>query len=89
MVALNRAVAVGEVHEPPAGLSALDRVPADLPRHAAVRAYLHERAGEREQAVTLYVAAARTATSEAERDHLNRPAARLPDLLGGMRADDR
>lgn len=77
VVALNRAVAVGEVDGPMAGLRAVERVPADVPRHTAVRAYLHERAGDRSIAHDLYVVAAGQATSTAERDHLTRQAARL------------
>jgi RNA polymerase sigma factor (sigma-70 family) len=77
VVALNRAVAVGEVDGPLAGLRALADVPADVPRHAAVAAYLHERAGNLAEARDLYAAAARAATSVAERDHLTRQAARL------------
>jgi RNA polymerase sigma factor (sigma-70 family) len=77
VVALNRAVAVGEVDGPLAGLRAVEQVPADVPRHAAVRAYLHERAGDRSTAHDLYVEAAGRATSTAERDHLTRQAARL------------
>ncbi|MBA2694712.1 MAG: RNA polymerase subunit sigma-24 [Actinobacteria bacterium] len=77
VVALNRAVAVGEVDGPLAGLRAVQDVPAGVPRHTAVRAYLHERAGDLELARALYGAASRQATSEAERDHLTRQAARL------------
>ncbi len=77
VVSLNRAVAVGEVDGPLAGLRALADVPADVPRHAAVAAYLHERAGNLAEARDLYAAAARAATSVAERDHLTRQAARL------------
>lgn len=77
VVALNRAVAVGQVDGPPAGLRALDAVPEDVPRHAAVRAHLHERAGDTARARDLYIDAARAATSAAERDHLIRQAARL------------
>ena len=77
VVALNRVVAIGQVDGPLAGLRALEGVPPDVPRHTAVRAYLHERAGHLAQARTLYAAAARTAASEAERDHLTRQAARL------------
>lgn len=79
VVALNRAVAVGEVDGPLAGLRAVEAVPAEVPRHAAVRAYLHERAGDREKARRLYAEAARSATSTLERDHLLRQAARLRD----------
>jgi RNA polymerase sigma factor (sigma-70 family) len=77
VVALNRAVAVGEVDGPLAGLRAVAEVPSDVPRHAAVRAYLHERAGDREEAQRLYAGAARAASSTLERDHLTRQAARL------------
>ena len=80
VVSLNRAVAVGEVDGPLAGLRALADVPADVPRHAAVAAYLHERAGNLAEARDLYAAAARAATSVAERDHLTRQAARLGEL---------
>jgi RNA polymerase sigma factor (sigma-70 family) len=79
VVALNRAVAVGEVDGPLAGLRALADVDATVPRHGAVAAYLHEKAGDLEQARTLYAVAARAATSAAERDHLTRQAARLRD----------
>ena len=48
-----------------------------MPRHTAVAAYLHERAGDLAEARELYAAAARAATSAAERDHLTRQAARL------------
>ncbi len=77
VVALNRAVAVGEVDGPLVGLHALSGLDPALPRYAAVAAYLHERAGDRDRARELYVEAARTATSTAERDHLTRQAARL------------
>lgn len=77
VVELNRAVAVGEANGPKAGLAAVERVPESVPRHAAVRAYLHERAGNRSLAQTLYAVAARAAGSQAERDHLTLQAARL------------
>lgn len=77
VVALNRAVAVGEVDGPLAGLRALAAVDGSVPRHAAVAAYLHERAGDLAQARDLYAVAARAATNAAERDHLTRQAARL------------
>jgi RNA polymerase sigma factor (sigma-70 family) len=79
VVALNRAVAVGEVDGPLAGLRAVEQVPPDVPRRTAVRAYLHERAGDRSTAHDLYVTAAGQASSAAERDHLTRQAARLHD----------
>jgi RNA polymerase sigma factor (sigma-70 family) len=77
VVALNRVVALGEVDGPLAGLKALAGVDSSVPRHAAVAAYLHEKAGDLAQARDLYAVAARAATSAAERDHLTRQAARL------------
>jgi RNA polymerase sigma factor (sigma-70 family) len=74
---LNRAVAVGEAEGPRAGLAELDGLDPDLPRYAAVAAYLHERDGDDVTAARLYVDAARAATSLQERDHLTRQAARL------------
>ena len=81
VVRLNRAVAVGEADGPRAGLAALDGVDPGLPRHAAVTAYLHERAGDLARAADLYAEAARAATSVPERDHLTREAARVRQLL--------
>ena len=81
VVRLNRAVAVGEADGPQAGLAALADVNPDLPRYAAVTAYLHERAGDLEHAVELYADASCTATSVPERDHLTREAARVRQLL--------
>jgi predicted RNA polymerase sigma factor len=74
---LNRAVAVGEAAGPRAGLAALAELDPALPRHAAVAAYLHERAGDPVTAARLYNDAARSAPSLPERDHLTRQAARL------------
>ncbi|MEU1960669.1 DUF6596 domain-containing protein [Nocardia sp. NPDC019304] len=81
VVRLNRAVAVGEADGPRAGLAALAGVRPDLPRYAAVTAYLHERAGDLERAAELYAEASRVATSVPERDHLTREAARVRQLL--------
>jgi predicted RNA polymerase sigma factor len=81
VVRLNRAVAVGEADGPQAGLAALAEVTPDLPRYAAVKAYLHERAGDLEHAAELYAEASRAATSVPERDHLTREAARVRQLL--------
>jgi predicted RNA polymerase sigma factor len=81
VVRLNRAVAVGEADGPQAGLAALADVSADLPRYAAAAAYLHEHAGDFEQAARRYAEAARAATSVPERDHLTREAARVRQLL--------
>ncbi|WP_369795285.1 hypothetical protein [Cellulomonas sp. KRMCY2] len=81
VVRLNRAVAVGEAHGPRAGLAALVEVSPDLPRYAAVTAYLHERAGDLERAAALYAEASRAATSVPERDHLTRKAAQVRQML--------
>jgi len=80
IVALSRAVAVGEVDGPLAGLKALDGLDAALGEHHrldAVRAHLQERAGQREEALASYLRAARRTTSTAERNHLTKRAARL------------
>ncbi len=77
--ALGRAVAVGHVRGPAAGLRETDRlreVLADRHRWHAVRAHLHELGGDREAAATAYAQAARLATNVSERDHLVRQAAR-------------
>lgn len=82
MVLLNRAVAAAMVHGPSTGLELLTALDAD-PRLAhshrldAVRAHLLERAGEREQAMVHYRAAAERTTSTAERTYLLTQAARL------------
>ncbi|TCK26707.1 RNA polymerase sigma factor [Pseudonocardia endophytica] len=80
VVRLNRAVAVGESDGPQAGLAALSGLDPDLPRHAAVTAYLHERSGDLARAADLYAQASRSATSTLERDHLAREAARVRRL---------
>ncbi|MFF8563887.1 RNA polymerase sigma factor [Streptomyces albidoflavus] len=77
VVRLNRAVAVGEADGPHAGLAALAEVDEALPRHTAVAAHLHERAGDLAKAARLYAEAAHQASGLAERDHLTRRAARL------------
>ena len=76
VVRLNRAVAVGEADGAQAGLAALEQVAPGLPRRTAVEAHLRERAGQLDLAARLYAEAARTATNQAERDHLLRQAAR-------------
>ncbi|KAB2378171.1 RNA polymerase sigma factor [Actinomadura montaniterrae] len=81
VVRLNRAVAVGEADGPRAGLAALAEVSPGLPRYAAARAYLLERAGDLEQAAELYAEASRAAASVPERDHLTREAARVRQML--------
>ena len=76
---LSRAVAVGEVDGPLAGLRAVEAVEPrlnDYHRLYAVQAHLHERAGNRERAAELFALAARGSTSTAERDHLLKRAAR-------------
>ena len=80
VVALNRAVAVGEADGALAGLRALADVPDSVPRRTAAEAWLHEHAGDPARARVLYAAAAAEATSEAERHHLTRQAARLRDV---------
>ncbi|MEU6846960.1 DUF6596 domain-containing protein [Streptomyces sp. NPDC046716] len=77
VVRLNRAVALGEADGPHAGLAALAELDASLPRHTAVAAYFHERAGDRAAAARLYAEAAQLAPTVAERNHLTRQAARL------------
>ena len=88
VVRLNRAVALGGAEGPQAGLAALADVSPDLPRYAAVKGYLQERAGDLEQAAELYAEAARAATSVPERDHLTREAARVRQLLRDSRSVD-
>jgi RNA polymerase sigma factor (sigma-70 family) len=76
---LSRAVALGEVDGPLAGLRALDGIEerlTDYHRLHAVRAHLHERAGNLHEAATLFTKAADSATNEAERNHLLKRAAR-------------
>jgi RNA polymerase sigma factor (sigma-70 family) len=76
---LGRAVAVGHVLGPAAGLRETDRLRVVLgERHRwhAVRGHLHELDGDLPAAATAYVEAARRATNVAERNHLVRQAAR-------------
>jgi RNA polymerase sigma factor (sigma-70 family) len=76
---LGRAVAVGHVGGPAAGLretEPLREVLGDRHRWHAVRAHLHELAGDLPAAGEEYAQAARRATNVAERDHLVRQAAR-------------
>ncbi|MBR7744198.1 sigma-70 family RNA polymerase sigma factor [Phycicoccus sp. BSK3Z-2] len=74
---LARAVAVGEADGGPAGLAALVSLDPEMPRYAAVSAYLHERSDRPADAARLYREAAEAATRVDERDHLRRQAARL------------
>ena len=76
---LGRAVAVGHVLGPAAGLRETDRlrdVIDDRHRWHAVRGHLHQLAGDLPAAATAYAEAARRAPNVAERDHLIRQAAR-------------
>jgi RNA polymerase sigma factor (sigma-70 family) len=76
---LGRAVAVGHVVGPTAGLLETDRlreVLGDRHRWHAVRGHLHELDGDLPAAAAAYAEAARRATNVAERDHLVRQAAR-------------
>jgi RNA polymerase sigma factor (sigma-70 family) len=80
--ALNRAVAVGMVHGPEAGLRVLQDLAADkrLARHhrlLAARAHLRELAGDRQTSAADYLEAARRSTSLPERRYLAIQAARL------------
>ena len=81
MVALNRAVAVGMVEGPAAGLALLDRLDggslAGHHRLHAVRAHLLEMAGDAAGAMAHYRTAAGRTTSLAERGYLTLRAARL------------
>ncbi|MFI6843141.1 sigma-70 family RNA polymerase sigma factor [Kitasatospora sp. NBC_00085] len=80
LITLNRAVATAMVDSPAAGLALLADAPAGLAEHHglyAVRAHLHELAGERDAAVADYRTAARRTASLPERHHLSLRAARL------------
>ena len=77
VVRLNRAVAVGEADGPAAGLAALAAVDSGVPRYHAVAAHLHEKAGDLRLAAELFVRAAESASSVAERHHLTLRASRI------------
>jgi predicted RNA polymerase sigma factor len=82
VVALNRAVALGMVEGPEAGLAAVDRLVADgrLAGHHrlhVVRAHLLERAGDLDGARAELDEAMRRTTSTPERRHLERRAREL------------
>ena len=80
MATLSRAVAVGEVDGPEAGLRSIDGLDDALGAHHgldAVRAHLHEQAGDLARSASLYRSAARRTTSTAERDHLMKRAAEV------------
>ena len=83
MVTLNRAVAVAMAEGPEAGLALLTPLDADArtARHHrlhAVRAHLHEMAGDLAAAADGYRTAARLTTSLPEQRYLRERAARLP-----------
>jgi RNA polymerase sigma factor (sigma-70 family) len=82
MVTLNHAIAAAMVHGPRAGLELLAALDADerLAGHYrldAVRAHLHEMAGDHQAAIAHYLAAAGRTTSIPERNYLSTQAARL------------
>ena len=82
MVSLNRAIAAAMVQGPETGLKLIEALDGD-PRLAghyrldAVRAHLHERAGDPVRALAHYRAAAEGTTSIPERNYLLTKAARL------------
>jgi len=87
---LGRAVAVGHVLGPAAGLRETDRlreVLGERQKWHAVRGYLHEQGGDLAGAGAAYAEAAERATNLAERDHLVRQAARV--RAGTGPAEDR
>ena len=73
VVALNRAVAIGEVHGPAAALALVDDLDLDnyYPFHAT-RADLLRRLGRENEAAAAYTRAAALAPTDAERDFLRR-----------------
>jgi RNA polymerase sigma factor (sigma-70 family) len=82
MVSLNRAIAAAMVRGPEVGLEMLKALDGDARigghyRLDAVRAHLHERAGDPERAIAHYRAAAERTASTPERDYLTLKAARL------------
>jgi RNA polymerase sigma factor (sigma-70 family) len=80
VVGLNRAVAAAMVHGPAEGLRLVDALEGRLPaghRVAAVRAHLHELAGDFAAAVAHYRAAAAATASMPERRYLTMRAARI------------
>jgi RNA polymerase sigma factor (sigma-70 family) len=78
MVRLNRAVAVAVVEGPAEGLALLEGLELhDSHRLHAVRAHLHEDAGDLAEAARCYAAAAARADNARERDYLVEQAARV------------
>ncbi|MFE0462692.1 RNA polymerase sigma factor [Kitasatospora sp. NPDC058965] len=85
LILLEKAVATAMVDGPAAGLALLADPPSALTghhRYFAVRAYLHERAGQREAAVADYRTAARRTASLPEQHHLSLRAAELAAAEG-------
>lgn len=80
VVALNRAVAVGSLEGPSAGLEALTRVDLDgyQPYHAA-RADLLARAGRTDEALAAYTRAIELTSNQAEREFLERQRDNIAD----------
>lgn len=80
MATLNSAIATAMVRGPEAGLVLLETVEEPLAgshRYDAVRAHLHEMAGDLDAAAALYTAAAGRTASMPERHYLTMKAARL------------
>jgi RNA polymerase sigma factor (sigma-70 family) len=89
---LGRAVAVGHVLGPAAGLRETDRlgdVIGERHRWHAVRGHLHELDGDLLAAATAYAEAATRATNVDERDHLVRQAARARAASASEPREDR
>jgi RNA polymerase sigma factor (sigma-70 family) len=87
MTALNRAVALAEVHGPAAGLAELadlesDQRLKDHHRLLATRAHMLERVGDPAAAAACYREAARRATSRPERRYLASRAAQVDEQPG-------
>jgi RNA polymerase sigma-70 factor (ECF subfamily) len=83
VVALNRAVAVSEVHGPAAALSLVDELDLDgyHPFHAT-RADLLRRLGRTDEAAAAYARAADLAPTDAERNFLRRGGRAGPNVAG-------
>jgi RNA polymerase sigma factor (sigma-70 family) len=80
VVSLNRAIAAAMVHGPAEGLRLIEALDDRLPGHYrldAVRAHLHEKAGNPDAAIEHYRAAAARTTSVPEQRYLTAQAARL------------
>ena len=83
VVALNRAVAVGEVHGPAAALAAVDELSLDdYHLFHATRADLLRRLGRTEEAAAAYDAAIARTANLPERSFLTTRRATLPDSCG-------